>query len=62
MPDAILRVEKISKDFGSGPVLKDVDLEVRPGEILGIIGENGAGKSTLMKILAGIHQPTSGKV
>lgn len=62
MPDAILRVENIFKDFGSGPVLKDVNLEVRPGEILGIIGENGAGKSTLMKILAGIHQPTSGKV
>ncbi len=62
MPDAILRVENIVKDFGSGPVLKDVNLEVRPGEILGIIGENGAGKSTLMKILAGIHQPTAGKV
>lgn len=62
MPDAILRVENISKDFGSGPVLRDVNLAVRPGEILGIIGENGAGKSTLMKILAGIHQPTAGKV
>jgi ribose transport system ATP-binding protein len=62
MPDAILRVEKINKDFGNGPVLKDVDLEVRPGEILGIIGENGAGKSTQMNILAGIHHPTSGKV
>lgn len=62
MPETILRVEKISKDFGSGPVLKDVDLEVHAGEILGIIGENGAGKSTLMKILAGIHQPSSGKV
>lgn len=62
MSETILKVEKISKDFGSGPVLKDVDLEVHAGEILGIIGENGAGKSTLMKILAGIHQPSSGKV
>ncbi len=62
MPEAILRMEGICKDFGSGPVLRNIDLEVRQGEILGIIGENGAGKSTLMKILAGIHQPTSGRV
>ena len=62
MSEVIVRAERINKDFGGVLVLKDVDLEVRRGEILGIIGENGAGKSTLMKIMSGIYQPTSGRV
>ncbi len=43
-------------------VLKDIDLNVYPGEFVGIMGRNGSGKSTLLKIMAGIYQPTSGKV
>lgn len=43
-------------------VLKDIDLEVKQGEFLGIMGRNGSGKSTLLKILAGIYTPTSGSV
>lgn len=43
-------------------VLKDVDLDIYPGEFVGIMGRNGSGKSTLLKIIAGIYQPTSGKV
>lgn len=43
-------------------VLKDIDLNVYPGEFLGIMGRNGSGKSTLLKILAGIYTPTSGSV
>ncbi len=62
MADSIIRTEGINKDFGGVPVLKDINLEIRSGEILGIIGENGAGKSTLMKILGGIYQQSSGKV
>ncbi|MCX7023919.1 MAG: sugar ABC transporter ATP-binding protein [Spirochaetes bacterium] len=62
MGETILRAERINKDFGGVPVLKDIDLDIRRGEILGIIGENGAGKSTLMKIMSGIYQPTSGRV
>ncbi len=58
----IVGVEKLCKSFAGVPVLRDVDLSVGEGEILGLIGENGAGKSTLMKIIAGIHTPTSGVV
>jgi ABC-2 type transport system ATP-binding protein len=43
-------------------VLKDVDLDIYPGEFIGIMGRNGSGKSTLLKIIAGIYQPTSGEV
>lgn len=44
------------------PVLEDLDLEIRPGELLAIVGLNGAGKSTLIKLLAGLHEPTSGRI
>ena len=40
--------------------LSDVDLDLRPGEVLGLCGENGAGKSTLMKVLTGIHKADPG--
>jgi ribose transport system ATP-binding protein len=52
----------ISKSFGSVSVLKDVSLEIYPGEVVGLLGENGAGKSTLMKIVSGEHAPDAGRV
>jgi len=58
----LLRVRGLSKSFVGFRVLHDVDLELRPGGVLGIVGENGAGKSTLMKILAGVHQPDEGTI
>jgi ABC-type sugar transport system ATPase subunit len=59
-PDAI-RVENIRKSFGVVTALEDVSLNLRPGEVLGLIGDNGAGKSTLIKILTGFHKPDSGQ-
>ncbi len=50
----VLQLEHIGKEYGGNPVLKDVSLAVRPGEIYALIGENGAGKSTLMNILFGM--------
>jgi ribose transport system ATP-binding protein len=62
MTDVLVRTERIGKAFSSVPVLDDISIEIRRGEILGIVGENGAGKSTFLKILAGIYTPTRGKV
>ena len=60
--DVILQVEGISKEFSGVRVLSDVSIDIRRGEIMGLIGENGAGKSTLIKIISGIYQPTSGRL
>ncbi|SJN40109.1 Ribose ABC transport system, ATP-binding protein RbsA (TC 3.A.1.2.1) [Microbacterium esteraromaticum] len=62
MSDPILRVQGISKGFPGVQALKDVDLEVRAGEVLVLVGENGAGKSTLMKILSGIYTRDEGTI
>ncbi len=57
-----LKMSGISKSFGATRALRDVSLEVMPGEVLALVGENGAGKSTLMKVLSGAHQPDSGEM
>ena len=58
----LLSVKKIYKSFGSNAVLKGVDLNVYPGDVLALIGGNGAGKSTLVKTIMGINRPESGDI
>ncbi len=57
-----LRVDRVSKRFGSVEALRPLTLEFSPGEIHAVVGENGAGKSTLVNILSGFVNPTSGSV
>lgn len=54
MNEILLKIENLSKSFGENIVLKDINLDVKPGEIVGLVGENGAGKSTLMKCIFGM--------
>jgi len=56
----VLRVENVAKRFGPVTALRDVNLHLEQGEVLGLLGDNGAGKSTLIKILCGYHKPDSG--
>lgn len=60
--EPILSLEGVRREFGGLVALEGVDLEVRRGEIVAIVGDNGAGKSTMLKIVAGVHQPTAGTV
>jgi simple sugar transport system ATP-binding protein len=55
-------MENIVKRFGRVTALDGVDFEVRPEEVMALLGDNGAGKSTLIKILTGVHTPTEGQV
>lgn len=60
--EKILRMVNISKQFGTVQSLKGVDFDVEKNEIVGLLGDNGAGKSTLIKIIAGLHSPTTGEM
>jgi len=60
--EVILEAKNVSKFFGTITALKDANLSLRPGEVLGVVGDNGAGKSTLMKVLSGLYNPSEGSI
>src|SRR5690606_13509375 len=58
----LLKLEAISKNFGAIEALKGVDMEIRNGEVVALLGDNGAGKSTLVKIISGGLRPSGGRI
>lgn len=60
--DNILETESLSKSYYRNKALKEVTLNVKPGSVLGLLGPNGSGKTTFLKIIAGILNPSSGKI
>ncbi len=66
MPNPIIQVQGVHKEYGRGKktvaALKDINLEVQPGQFLAILGPSGCGKSTLLHVMAGLEQPTDGRI
>ena len=58
----LLRLQRVSKNFGPVQALVDVDFDIRAGEVTALVGDNGAGKSVLIKCIAGIHSPDHGEL
>lgn len=61
MTNELLRLEKVSKQYGPNTVLKDVSFTINKNEVVGLLGDNGAGKSTLVKIMSGVVPMSSGE-
>ncbi len=59
---AHLQIQNLSKDFGDFQVLKDINLEIQPGEFVAFVGKSGCGKTTLLRLLGGLDQPTQGQI
>ena len=58
---AAIRTENLTKRYGTTLALDALDLAVEPGEVYGYLGPNGAGKTTTIRLLLGLHRPTSGR-
>ncbi len=58
----LLRVEKMSHDFGGLRAVNHYDLEIERGQVRGLIGPNGAGKTTIFNLITGIYKPTEGEI
>jgi simple sugar transport system ATP-binding protein len=62
MTAPILSLKGVNKSFGPIDVLHDINISLRAGEVLCLLGDNGAGKSTVIRLLSGVHQPCSGSI
>jgi len=66
MAQPIIQVQEVNKEYGKGKntvaALKDVDIDIQPGEFVAVVGPSGCGKSTLLHVMAGLEQPTSGRI
>ncbi len=62
MNESLICCQALTKSYGGAPVLRDIDLNVGGGRIVGLLGPNGTGKTTLIKLMCGLLQPTSGRV
>ncbi len=62
MNEPAVQASQLRKSFGARDVLRDLTFEVRPGEVIGVLGKNGAGKTTLLELMLGYSTPTSGEV
>jgi heme exporter protein A len=58
----VLEARGLQRSFGRARIIRGIDLELRPGEVLALLGPNGAGKTTLLRLLAGLMRPTAGEV
>ena len=58
----IIKIRHLRKDFGTRTVLKDINFDVKPGEVVAIIGSSGSGKSTLLRCVNLLEKPTSGEI
>lgn len=62
MPDILLSIQNLTKQFGSHEIVRDICFSVQSGEIVGIVGPNGAGKTTILSMILGVTEPSSGSI